>query len=361
MKRTKFYEVHKRLGAKLIEYGGFEMPVQYSSIITEHKSVRNSVGIFDVSHMGEIFVLGENALDFVQEIAINDVSKLYPGRVQYSAMCKPNGGIIDDLLVYRLGDNEFMLVVNASNTDKDFQWMNSNIKTGVTLENRSDEYSLLAVQGPCSKKVIQKLTNCELDNLEYYHFIKAKVAEIDVILSRTGYTGELGYELYLTGDEQKATELWDKVIDAGKEYDIQPLGLAARDSLRLEMGFCLYGNDIDETTNPLEAGLGWITKLSKPKFIGKEALAEIKFRGVERKLSGLISTDKVFPRHGYEIYSNGKKVGYITSGTVSPVLEKPIALGYLETAYLFEGSKIEISVRGRKFAANVVKVPFIKK
>ena len=361
MKRTKFYDVHKKLGAKIIEYAGFEMPVQYSSIIAEHKSVRNSVGIFDVSHMGEIFISGEKALDFVQEIAVNDASKLFPGRVQYSAMCYPDGGIVDDLLVYRLDETEFMLVVNAANADKDFKWMINNNKVSAILENKSDEYSLLAVQGPDSKKVVQKLTEAELDKLEYYHFVKAELAGIKVILSRTGYTGELGYELYFTGDEQKAEELWNKILQAGKEYDIQPLGLAARDSLRLEMGFCLYGNDIDQTTNPLEAGLSWITKLNKEKFIGKKVLSEIKLHGVKRKLSGLISDEKVFPRHGYEIYSNGEKIGYVTSGTVSPILEQPIALGYLETAYSSVGTEVEISVRGKKIPAQVVKVPFIKK
>lgn len=361
MKRTKFYEVHKRLGAKLIEYGGFEMPVKYSSIIAEHKSVRNSVGVFDVSHMGEIFVSGEKAPDFIQEITTNDSSKLYPCRVQYSAMCNSNGGIIDDLLVYRLDDNEFMFVVNASNTDKDFEWLNSNNRIGVKIENKSDEYSLLAVQGPNSKKVMQKLTDAELDKLQYYHFVKTYVAGVDVILSRTGYTGEHGYELYFTGNEQKASKLWDKIIDAGKEFNILPLGLAARDSLRLEMGFCLYGNDIDETTNPLEAGLGWITKLNKQSFIGREALLEIKSKGVGRKLSGVTSTEKVFPRHGYEIYNNEKKIGYVTSGTVSPVLEKPIALGYLEIDYSSEGTEVEISAREKKVPARVVKVPFIDK
>lgn len=361
MKRTKFYDVHRKLGAKIIEYAGFEMPVQYTSIISEHNSVRNSVGIFDVSHMGEVFVSGEKALDFVQEIAVNDASKLYPGRVQYSAMCYPDGGIVDDLLVYRLDDAEFMLVLNAANTDKDFEWMHSNNKKGVKLENKSDEYSLLAVQGPNSKKVVQKLTNAELDKLEYYNFVKVKIGGIDVILSRTGYTGELGYELYFTGDEHEAEELWNMIFNAGKEFDIQPLGLAARDSLRLEMGFCLYGNDIDQTTNPLEAGLGWITKLNKENFIGKEVLSEIKLQGVKRKLSGLISDQRVFPRHGYEICSNGKKIGYVTSGTVSPVLEQPIALGYIDTAYSSVGSEVEISIRGKKVSAHVAKVPFIKK
>ncbi len=283
MKKTRFYSVHKELGAKIIEYAGFEMPVQYFSIIAEHKAVRNSVGVFDVSHMGEVFISGDKALDFVQEITTNDASKLFPGRVQYSAMCYPDGGIVDDLLVYRLGEKEFMLVINAANTDKDFKWMNENNKVSAKLENLSDEYSLLAVQGPNSKSVMMKLTNTDLDKLEYYHFIIAEVAGIDMILSRTGYTGELGYELYFKGNEKQAEDLWTKIFNAGKEFNILPIGLAARDSLRLEKGYCLYGNDIDQTTNPLEAGLGWITKLDKENFIGKEALLKIKSGRIEEK------------------------------------------------------------------------------
>ena len=359
MKKTKFYNVHKKLGAKIIEYAGFEMPVQYSSIIVEHKAVRNSVGLFDVSHMGEVFISGDRALDFVQQITTNDASKLFPGRIQYSAMCYPDGGIVDDLLVYRLGEKEFMVVINAANTGKDFKWLNENNKVGAKLENLSDEYSLLAVQGPNSKNVMKKLTDADLDKLGYYHFVNAEIEGIEMILSRTGYTGELGYELYFKGDEEQAEKLWTKILDAGKEYNILPIGLAARDSLRLEKGYCLYGNDIDQTTNPLEAGLGWITKLDKENFIGKEALLKIKSEGLKRKLSGMISTDKVFPRHGYEIDSKGKKIGSVTSGTVSPVLEKPIALGYLETNYTSPGTKVEISIREKKVSCEVVKLPFV--
>jgi aminomethyltransferase len=276
-------------------------------------------------------------------------------------MCYPDGGIVDDLLVYRIDEHNFMLVINASNIDKDFRWMNENNKFDVTLENKSDEYSLIALQGPQSKSVLKKLTGTDLDNLEYYHFKMANVAGTDMILSRTGYTGELGYELYFTGDEKTAENIWYKVFDAGKEFDIQPAGLAARDSLRLEMGFCLYGNDIDKTTNPLEAGLGWITKLSKTEFIGKEKLMEIKSRGSDRKLCGFISEEKVFPRPGYDIRSNGKTVGKLTSGTVSPVLNKPIALGYIEKEYAAEGNEISVDVRGKEVPAVVVKLPFIKK
>lgn len=360
MKRTNFYNIHKQLGAKIVEFAGFEMPIQYSSIIAEHKSVRNSVGVFDVSHMGEVFVKGSKALDFVQYITINDASKLFPGRVQYSAMCYEDGGIVDDLLVYKIADDEFMLVINASNTEKDFEWMQKNNKFGVELKNLSDEYSLLAVQGPNSLKTLQKLTDTQID-LEYYHFTKLKLAGVDMIFSRTGYTGELGYELYFLGDENIAKQVWDKVFDAGKEFDIKPIGLAARDSLRLEMGYCLYGNDIDQTTNPLEAGLGWITKLSKQNFIGKEALLNIRENGLKRKLVAITSDEKVFPRHGYEISFNRRKVGVVTSGTISPILEKPIALGYVESEYSEIGSEVNFLVREKEIPATVVKLPFVKR
>ena len=302
MKKTRLYQIHEKLGAKIVEFAGYLMPIQYSSIIAEHKAVRNSVGVFDVSHMGEIFVTGEKAVEFVQYITVNDASKLYPGRVQYSAMCYNDAGIVDDLLVYKFADDKFLLVVNASNIEKDFSWMNENNKFGVTLENKSEEYSLIAVQGPNSNKTLQKICDKEI-NLEYYHFFEAKVAGVDMILSRTGYTGELGYELYFKGDEKTAEHIWNKIFEAGKEFNIQPVGLAARDSLRLEMGFMLYGNDIDKTTNPLEAGLGWITKLNKGNFIGKDVLLKVKSDGLKRKLVAMLGNDKSFPRHGYEIKS----------------------------------------------------------
>lgn len=360
MKLTKFNQVHKKLGAKMVEFAGYEMPIQYSSIIAEHKSVRNSVGVFDVSHMGEVFVTGKDAEKFVQYITINDASKLFPGRVQYSAMCYPDGGIVDDLLVYKISNEEFLLVINASNIDKDFKWMNESNKFDVELSNQSDEYSLLAVQGPNSLKTLQKLTDQEI-NLEYYHFIQTKLAGIDLILSRTGYTGELGFELYFKGDEKTAEDLWNKVFEAGKEFNIQPAGLAARDSLRLEMGFCLYGNDIDQTTNPLEAGLGWITKLNKPEFIGQQSLLKIKEAGVNRKLVAMTSEHKTFPRHGYNISLNGKNIGHITSGTVSPITEKPIALGYVQKEFTEIGTKLNFNIRDKEIPAEIVKLPFVKK
>ncbi|HRI47000.1 MAG TPA: glycine cleavage system aminomethyltransferase GcvT [Ignavibacteriaceae bacterium] len=357
-KKTRFYELHKLNNAKIVDFAGYEMPIQYSSIIAEHKAVRNSVGVFDVSHMGEVFIRGEKALDFVQHITTNDASKLTPGRVQYSAMCYPDAGIVDDLLVYCIAEDEFMLVVNASNLEKDFNWMNTNNSFDVQIVNESDEFSLLAVQGPESKTVIQKITKEEI-NLEYYHFMKAEVAGVEMILSRTGYTGELGFELYFKGDEQVATTVWNAIFEAGKEFNVQPIGLGARDSLRLEMGFCLYGNDIDETTNPLEAGLGWITKLQKKSFIGKEAILKIKEDGLKRKLVPLLIEDKAFPRHGYEVVCNGKKVGTVTSGTVSPILEKGIAMVYVESEYAVEKNHLFILIRGKEVSAEVVRLPFL--
>lgn len=360
MKKTAFYKIHEKLGAKIVEFAGYLMPIQYSSIIAEHKAVRNSVGVFDVSHMGEVFVSGEKALEFVQHITVNDASVLFTGRVQYSAMCYPDGGIVDDLLVYKLADDKFMLVINASNIEKDFSWMKENNNFGVELKNLSDDYSLLAVQGPNSKQVVQKICVEDLE-LEYYHFKQTKIAGIDMIVSRTGYTGELGYELYFKGDEKTAEHIWNKIFDAGKEYEIQPVGLAARDSLRLEMGFCLYGNDIDRTTNPLEAGLGWITKLKKESFIGKEALLKAKAEGLKRKLVALITEEKAFPRKGYEITSGGIKVGALTSGTVSPILDKAIALGYVETQLAEENTELNLLIRGKEIPAKITKLPFVKK
>jgi aminomethyltransferase len=360
MKLTMFNQIHKKLGAKMVEFAGYEMPIQYSSIIAEHKAVRNSVGVFDVSHMGEIFVTGKDAEKFVQYLTINDASKLFSGRVQYSAMCYPDGGIIDDLLVYKISEENFLLVVNASNIDKDFKWMNESNKFSVEISNLSDEYSLLAVQGPNSLKTLQKLTDTAI-SLEYYHFTRMTLCGIEMIISRTGYTGELGFELYFKGDENDAEILWNKIFEAGEEFNIQPSGLAARDSLRLEMGFCLYGNDIDQTTNPLEAGLGWITKLNKPEFIGQQTLLKVKEVGVQRKLVAMTSDQKTFPRHGYSISFNKNIIGQITSGTVSPVTEKPIALGYVHKDFAGIGSKVNFLVRDKEIPAEIVKLPFVKK
>jgi aminomethyltransferase len=359
MEKTKFYSIHEKLGAKIVDFAGFKMPVLYSSIIAEHKAVRTSVGVFDVSHMGEIFIRGDKTLDFVQHITVNDASLLNDGQVQYSAMCYADGGIVDDLLVYRISEKEFMLVVNASNKDKDFAWMKENNIFNVEITDESDQYSLLAVQGPNSKQVIEKICDKPLD-IEYYHFFKAEVAGIDMILSRTGYTGELGFELYFKGDEPIAERVWNAIFESGKDYNIQPVGLGARDSLRLEMGFCLYGNDIDKTTNPLEAGLGWITKLKKPSFIAKDVLLKVKEEGLKRKLVPLSSEEKSFPRHGYDLSVDGKKIGQITSGTVSPILDKAIALGYVDIEHVKEGNQINFVIRGKEIPAVITKLPFVK-
>lgn len=360
MKKTKFYPIHEKLNAKIVEFAGYLMPIQYSSIIAEHKAVRSSVGVFDVSHMGEIFIKGNHAFDFIQYITVNDASKLFPGRVQYSAMCYNDGGIVDDLLVYKLSGNEFMLVVNASNIEKDYEWMKSNNKFNAVIENRSDEYSLLAVQGPDSREVITEISGGPVD-FEFYHFGTLTIGGIEMIVSRTGYTGEPGYELYFQGDEKTAEKIWDIIFEAGMKFNIQPVGLAARDSLRLEMGYCLYGNDIDNTTNPLEAGLGWITKLNKVDFMGKNSLLKFKTTGFRRKLVGMKGSEKAFPRHGYDITHEGKKIGNITSGTVSPTLEQPIALGYVEEKFSNTGTVVNFNIRGKEIPAEIVKIPFVNR
>lgn len=358
MKRTPFYDIHRQLGAKLVEFGGFEMPVQYSSIIEEHRAVRNAVGIFDVSHMGEFEVWGRGALEFVQRATVNDVTKLVPGKAQYSVMCYDDGGIVDDLLVYHLGDH-FMLVVNAANIEKDFAWLHGHVFGDVDLRDVSDQTALLAVQGPKSLPLLQKLTRVDLFSIPYYHFVQGELAGVSMTISRTGYTGELGVELFLHADPSRCKDVWGKILEAGLEFGIQPVGLGARDTLRLEMGYCLYGNDIDATTNPLEAGLGWITKLDKGEFIGRASLLKAKQDGLKRKLVGFTVEERAFPRHGYEISLNGSAIGRVTSGTFSPTLEKGIGMGYVETAYSAPGTAVEVVVRAKTVPATIVKLPFV--
>jgi aminomethyltransferase len=360
MKKTAFNDIHRSLGAKLVEFGGFEMPVQYTGIIQEHLAVRKRVGVFDVSHMGEFEVRGKDALTFLQTMTINDASKLEEGRAQYSAMCYDNGGIVDDLLVYHCGDR-YMLVVNASNTKKDFEWLKSHLKGDVDLRDVSDATSLLAVQGPQSLAVLQKLTDTKLSAIEYYHFAKGKIVGVPMIISRTGYTGELGFELYFDADAAAAQKVWKAVFDAGKEHEIAPVGLGARDTLRLEMGYCLYGNDIDQTTHPLEAGLGWITKLNKGEFIGKPVLLKAKQEGMKRKLVGFTLPKKAVARHGYTLSANGSQVGQVTSGTFSPSLERGIGMGYVATAHTEPGGSVNVMIRGSAVPATVVKIPFLQK
>ena len=362
MKRTAFHSIHQQLGAKLVEFGGFEMPVMYTSIIEEHMSVRTSAGLFDVSHMGEFEIRGRDAAALVQRVTINDVTKLSVGKVQYSAMCYPDGGIVDDVLVYHQGDH-FMLVVNASNRQKDLDWIRSQ-SAGLDAEviDMSDHLSLLALQGPNSLSILQRLTATDLTVLSYYTSTRGEVAGIDMIISRTGYTGELGFELYFDSSMSTAELVWQAITEASATYSLQPVGLGARDTLRLEVGFCLYGNDIDSTTNPLEAGLGWITKLDKGDFIGRDALVKTKAEGLKRKLVGfVIDEEKAFPRHGYDICSNGALAGKVTSGTVSPVLARGIGMGYVATPSSRVGESIGIMIRNKEVRATVVKVPFITK
>jgi glycine cleavage system T protein (aminomethyltransferase) len=362
VKQTAFYNIHKKLNAKIVEFAGFEMPVQYSGITDEHMTVRTTVGMFDVSHMGEFEIRGSDALALVQKVTTNDASKLFPGKVQYSAMCYPDGGIVDDLLVYRFEDH-LMTVVNAANLRKDFDWMTSQKQSmRVDVIDKSDDISLLAIQGPDSGRTLQKLTKADLGKMEYYTFIHGKIAGVDAMISRTGYTGELGFEVYFKSSRSLADTVWNAIMDAGKEYSIKPIGLGARDTLRLESGFCLYGNDIDKTTNPLEAGLGWITKLEKGDFISHDVLVKVKQEGLKRKLVGFtIDEAKAFPRHGYEIKADGKKIGVVTSGTVSPVLHKGIGMGYVTLPYSQPGSTIYIVIRDKEIKAQVTKIPFIKK
>jgi len=359
MKRTPFYAIHQQLGAKIVPFGGFEMPVQYAGIMEEHKAVRESVGVFDVSHMGEFTVKGKNAQAFLQMVTVNDVAKLGAGEAQYSAMCNDEGGIIDDLLVYKIQEDRFMVVVNASNIDKDFAWMKQHLMPEVEFRDDSDSIALLAVQGPQSRSTLQKIVSMDLNNLAYYHFGSGKIGGIEATISRTGYTGELGYEVYFPAEHGE--KVWRLIFDAGKEFNIMPVGLGARDTLRLEMGYCLYGNDIDQTTNTLEAGLGWITKLNKGEFLGKPVLMKVKSEGLKRKLVGIRIEEKAVPRHGYAIQAGGKPVGSVTSGTFSPSLEKGIAMGYVTIANAAAGTAVSIDVRGRGVEGKITPLPFFKR
>lgn len=361
MKKTAFYDIHASLGAKIVPFAGFHMPVSYRGIVAEHAAVRERAGLFDVSHMGEVAVTGPHALDFVQKISVNDASTLTIGQAQYSAMCRPNGCIVDDLLVYRRGESDFLLVINASNIDKDYSWMQENAIDGAELRNISDEISLLAVQGPKSLEVVQKLTNVDLSSIEYYHFREGKIAGVPAIISRTGYTGDVGCELYFASDVALGATVWSAIMEAGEEFGIEPAGLGARDTLRLEMGYCLYGNDIDETTNTIEAGLGWITKLAKGAFNGSEVLAKVKEEKPTRKLVGFEMNERAIPRQHYDIVSDGRTIGEVTSGTSSPTLGKGIGMGYVETPYAKAGAEISVMVRDKAVPATVVKTPFVKK
>jgi len=360
IKSTPFVKIHQSLGAKMVDFAGFLMPLEYSGILNEHLAVRQRVAVFDVSHMGEIWVKGPNALDFVQKVCSNDASVLKPGQVQYSCFPNGKGGIVDDLLVYAFDTQNFLLVVNASNTDKDFQWLADNNTQDALLENASPNIAQLAVQGPNALQTVQKLTSVHLSDLPYYHFTKGKIAGIEnVIISATGYTGAGGFELYF--ENQFAEKMWKALFEAGSEYGIIPAGLGARDTLRLEMGYCLYGNDIDETTSPIEAGLAWITKFTENKqFIDRDRLLAQKTNGVQRKLRGFVMLDKGIPRHGYELVdAHDKVIGQVTSGSISPILNKGIGLAYLDTKESQFDNVIYVRIRNRNLKAQIVKLPFI--
>ena len=359
MKNTALTHIHESLGAKMVPFTGYNMPVQYEGVNSEHLAVRNSVGVFDVSHMGEFLLKGANALALIQKITSNDASKLVDGKVQYSCFPNNEGGIVDDLLVYRIASDEFMLVVNASNKQKDWDWISRHNDLGVAMTDLSDDISLIAVQGPNAAKALQSLTDIDLIGMKYYTFQKGTFAGFDdILVSATGYTGSGGFEIYMPNEAAEA--IWKAVFKAGSDYQIKPCGLAARDTLRLEMGFCLYGNDINDTTSPIEAGLGWITKFTKD-FVNSEALKAQKEKGVSKKLVGFELLERGIPRHDYPIVDkDGNPIGIVTSGTMSPSLHKGIGMGYVNTENSKIGNEIYIQIRKKNVPAKVVRLPFYK-
>jgi aminomethyltransferase len=359
MKNTALTDIHIKEGAKMVPFAGYNMPVQYVGINAEHETVRKAVGVFDVSHMGEFILKGDHALDLIQKVTSNDASKLYDGKVQYSCLPNEDGGIVDDLLVYRIDEKTYMLVVNASNIEKDWNWISKYNDMGAEMKDISDRTSLLAVQGPKAAEALQSLTDVDLASMEYYTFKKGKFAGVDnVLISATGYTGAGGFEIYV--DNAHAVEVWEAIFKAGEPFGIKPIGLGARDTLRLEMGFCLYGNDIDDKTSPLEAGLGWVTKFSK-EFTNSKALQEQKTAGLKQKLVGFEMIDRGIPRHDYEIVdADGNNIGRVTSGTQSPSLQKAIGMGYVKNEFAKEGAELYILIRDNKIKAKVVKPPFYK-
>ena len=360
MKNTALTHIHEALGAKLVAFAGYNMPVQYEGVNAEHETVRNSVGVFDVSHMGEFLIEGDNALQLIQKVTSNDAEKLQIGDAQYSCFPNEDGGIVDDLICYRIKEKTYMLVVNASNIEKDWNWISKyNESIGASMRNLSEAYSLLAIQGPKAVEAMQSLTSVDLASIKFYTFKIGDFAGIDnVIISATGYTGSGGFEIYCKNDEVE--QVWKKAFEAGADFGIKPIGLAARDTLRLEMGYCLYGNDINDTTSPIEAGLGWITKFSKC-FVNDEYLKKQKEDGVTKKLVAFELTERGIPRHDYEIVdADGTKIGIVTSGTMSPSLKKGIGMGYVPTAFSKKGTEIFIQVRKKQIPATVVKLPFYK-
>ena len=356
IKNTSLYSRHLALHAKMVPFAGYMMPVHYTGIVHEHHAVRNTVGIFDVSHMGEFIIKGKNAESFLQYMTINDVAGLKPGQAQYSAMCMENGGIIDDLLIYRCRD-QFIIVVNAANIKKDFKWLEKNLMDGVVLKDISDEINLIALQGPESRSILQKIIQADLSMIPFYHFIEDKYEDSNILVARTGYTGELGFEIY--GNLNVIPEIWDALMEVGKEHGIVPAGLGARDTLRLEMKYCLYGNDFDESTNPFEAGLGWITKLGKGNFIGRKTLIKKKEQ-ISRRLVCFEMMERAIPRHGYPIFFGNNKIGEVTSGSQSPSLKKGIGLAFINHPYTRVGTILEVKIRGQTKSAIIVKPPFNK-
>jgi len=359
MKSTALSNKHISLGAKMVEFAGYNMPVSYSGLNDEHHTVRNAVGVFDVSHMGEFILKGDKALDLIQAVTSNDASVLFDGKAQYSCLPNGKGGIVDDLIVYKIDDKTYLLVVNASNIQKDWDWISKHNTYGVDMKDISEKTSLLAIQGPKAIATLQKLTSINLSEIPYYEFRKGTFNGIDnIVISNTGYTGAGGFELYF--DNEHAEKMWDAIFTAGAEFGIKPIGLGARDTLRLEMGFCLYGNDIDDTTSPLEAGLGWITKFTKD-FTDKDFMLKLKEQGLQRKLVGFEMIDRGIPRHDYEICdASGAIIGKVTSGTQSPSLNKAIGMGYVTTAYSKVDSEIYVKIRDKAIKAKVVKIPFLK-
>jgi aminomethyltransferase len=360
MKNTALSQLHESLGAKMVPFAGFNMPVQYEGVTVEHETVRNGVGVFDVSHMGEFLLTGPDALDLIQRVTTNDAATLTIGRAQYSCLPNGKGGIVDDLIVYRMKEEQYLIVVNASNIEKDWNWIASHNTKNVEMKNLSDDYSLLAIQGPKAVEAMQALTSVDLAAIKYYHFEVGPFAGIEhVIISATGYTGSGGFEIYCKNEDVR--QVWDKVFEAGAAFGIKPIGLAARDTLRLEMGFCLYGNDIDDTTSPIEAGLGWITKFTKD-FTDAAVLKAQKENGVSRKLVGFEMIDRGIPRHDYLIVdAEGNEIGKVTSGTQGPSVKKAIGMGYVSSAHAAVDSEIFISIRDKGVKAKVVKMPFYSK
>ncbi|PHR36660.1 MAG: glycine cleavage system protein T [Fluviicola sp.] len=361
MRKTQLNDRHEALGAKMVPFAGFYMPVQYEGVKAEHETVRNAVGVFDVSHMGEFLITGPNALALIQKVTTNDASVLTTGRAQYSCMPNGKGGIVDDLIIYCFDEEKFLLVVNASNIEKDWNWIDAHNSMGAEMRNLSDDYSLLAIQGPKAVEAMQSLTSIDLSAIKYYHFEVKDFAGIEnIIISATGYTGSGGFEIYCKNDQVE--QVWDKVMEAGADFGIKPIGLAARDTLRLEMGFCLYGNDIDDTTSPLEAGLGWITKLAKDDFNDKAFLAKQKEEGITKRLVAFEMVDRGIPRHDYPILdTEGNSIGRVTSGTMSPSMNIGIGLGYVNIADKAVDNEIMIEIRKKHVKAKIVKLPFYKK